>query len=80
MFYKIGVLKNFTEFTGKYLHFGLRSYVSDFGTGFFQVKQVFLNFVKFLRTPFLIEHFLFTASEYHRNVFVNTSNGIFTLN
>ena len=52
VFYKKGVLKKFTKFTGKHLYqslfFNKVAGLRDSGTSFFLV-----NFVKFLRTPFL---------------------------
>ena len=61
VFYKKGVLKNFTKFTGKHqyqsLFFDKVAGLRDSGTSFFLV-----NFVKFLRTPFFTEHLRTAAS------------------
>ena len=54
MFFKIGVLKNFAVFTGKYLCWSLLynkvAGLKDSYTGFP------MNIVKFSRAPFLTEH------------------------
>ena len=54
IFFKIGVLKNFANFTGKHLCWSeaCNSIKKRFQHGCFPVK-----FVKFLRTPFFTEHF-----------------------
>ena len=60
VFYKKGVLRNFTKFKGKHLC----------QNPFFK-KRIWrrcfpVNFSKFLRTPFYIEHLRTTASEYSK--------------
>ena len=50
MFFKIGVLKNSTNFTGKHLR-PATFLKRDSNTGVFSK-----NFVKFLRAPFFTEH------------------------
>ena len=73
MFYKKGVLRNFTKFTGKHLCQSLfLSLQSLFFNPFprpatWLKKRLWLrcfpvDFVKFLRTPFLTEHLWTTAS------------------
>ena len=68
VFFKNGVLRNFTKFTGKYL---CQSRFFNKATGLrpatlfkkrFWHRSFPVNFVKFLRTPFFIEHFLVAAS------------------
>ena len=56
MFYTIGVLKNFTKFTGKNLYQSL--YFNKVAACNFLKKKIGyryfpVNFAKFLRTPFL---------------------------
>ena len=60
VFYKKGVLKNFTKFTGK--HLCQRLFFNKVaGLRLYQKKRLWhrcflVNFVKFLRTPFYTEH------------------------
>ena len=62
MFYKIGVLKNFAKFTGKHLCWSL--FFNKFGSlrpaTLLEKRRQHscfpVNFAKFLRTPFFIEH------------------------
>ena len=57
MFFKIGVLKNFANFTGKHLSWSL--FLTKFFTDFIKntPTQMFsVQFAEFLRTPFSTEH------------------------
>ena len=53
MFCKKGVLRNFTKFTGKHL---CQSFFFNKVAGLRSATLLKKNFVKFLRTPFCIEH------------------------
>ena len=52
MFFKIGLLKNFTNFTGKLLCWTLFLIKLQLGLQLYLKKE----FAKFLRTPFFTEH------------------------
>ena len=49
--YRKGVSKNFTKFTGKHLHLNLFNELAGL-----RLRCFLVNFVKFLGTPFSIEH------------------------
>ena len=51
MFFKIGVLKNFVIFTGKYLYW--RLFLIKLSPKSLQHRYFLVNIAKFLRTPFL---------------------------
>ena len=55
MFLKLGVLKNFINFTGKHFCWSLQVY--NFIKKRFQHSCFPVKFVKFLRRPFFKEHF-----------------------
>ena len=62
MFFKIGILKNFANFRGKYLSWSLFSIVAGPQACNFIKKRlqdrcfILVKFAKFLRTPYLTEH------------------------
>ena len=63
VFCRKGVLKNFTKFTGKHLCNNCTGSVTLLKKGLWH-RCFPVNFVKFLRTPFFIEHLWTTASVY----------------
>ena len=58
VFCKKGVLRNFTKFTGKHLCQSLFFNKVSFLKKRLWHRRFPVNFAKFLRTPFLTEHFL----------------------
>ena len=61
MFFKIGVLKNLANLTGKHLHWSL--FLEKFQAFRLQHRWFPVKFVKFIRTPFLQKAFSGYSSE-----------------
>ena len=76
MYFRIGVLKNFAMFTGKYLCWSLffNKYAGLKACNFFkkilQHKFFSVKFAKFLRTPFFKEHVQWLLLEISHELFL----------
>ena len=82
MFFKISVLKNFANFTGK--HLGWESLFNKFKAWNFikkrlQYMRLPVKLAKFLRTPFFTEHLWWLLLKVIKNTLPNKSGNLESL-